>query len=109
MADLFDDSGSLSGEEGDATGTFKPAQVPVSLTNGHNGVDEVEEADSPQDGVVSQEEDQAPEEDDLPPRYGGPKEKQEEEARGPRDDIKVAVLQYQKTADDYTYDVEVGS
>ena len=32
-----------------------------------------------------------------------------QEPKGPRDEIKVTVQSFQKTADDYTYDVEVGT
>jgi hypothetical protein len=50
--------------------------------------------------------------DELPPRYGGvtPEEEEEEEeaeAKGPRDDIGVTVTGYQKSGEDYTFDVEV--
>ena len=94
MADLF---GEDSGSETDATDTFKPAQLPG--TNGDGGEVNGEGEDlwggPPTNGS-----------DALPPRYGG-EEEEEEEGRGPRDDINVSVVEYQKSGDDYKFDVEV--
>lgn len=96
MADLFGDDSGSSGSEGEGVDAVKPAQVAV--TNGHG---EVNGKAAPQNGV----EDNTTSADDLPPRYGGVE--YEEEAKGPRDDINVSVTEYQKTADDFTFDVEV--
>lgn len=104
MADLFGDSGS-GGEE-----DIKP---PPPQTAPSNGFREVDEAAHTQNGGLSPldtangdtvEEDEDQNDDtDLPPRDG----EAEGPAEGPRDDIHVSVVQYQKTADDYTYDIEV--
>ncbi len=88
MADLFDDS--LSEPEADT----KPAQT--------NGIGELDEPSSPQLGVTSLgslafSEDLAEEEE----------EEGEGARRGSRDDIKVTVTGFQKTAEDHSFEVEV--
>lgn len=102
MADLFgDDSGSE--EDVDAP---KPAKIAV--TNGHGGVNG---AAPRQNGAATLEEIESDEvnhtnsADDLPPRYGGVE--YGEDIKGPRDDISVSVTGYQKSAEDFTFDVEV--
>lgn len=98
MADLFGGDNTSSDSEGDVTDTFKPAQVQV--TNGCSE-DEIDSTNPPQNGANS-------------PgvfydaRNGGEGEEEgQREARGSRDEIKVAVVGFQKTVEDYTYDVEV--
>ena len=92
MADLFEDSG------GEDAGSPSPTELPA--TNGHSGLEDSspEEPKSPASGAESHENGLQEEAEEDPEEYS---------ERGPRDDIKVSVLRYQKTADDFTFDVEV--
>lgn len=97
MSDLFGDD-SPAEEEVDGP---QPAKAPVlAFQNGHGTA-------PPQNGVTSHEESE--EEEDEEQAKNGEEELEEEEIRGPRDDISVSVTQYQRTADDFTFDVEVNS
>lgn len=103
MADLFgEESGSES--EIDTPDASKPT---TKLTNGHGDEEGAGGPDSAiQNGVTSPSSsvnEVTLSDDELPPRYGGG----EEEEKGPRDDIKVAVTGYQKAAEDFTFDIEV--
>ena len=103
MADLF---GEDSGSEGEAVESSKPPEIAV--TNGHG--EEVKGAGAAQNGLEESNEEEADGPNSasgLPPRYGG--SEYEEETRGPRDEISVSVTQFQKTADDFTFDVEVNA
>lgn len=105
MADLFGEDYSRSSEEEGRDGLKGPARVPV--TNGHGEVAEEEEevVTSSQSGIPS-----LVFSDEVSPRNGEgveEEEEEEEELKGPRDDISVSVTQYQKTADDFTFDIDV--
>ncbi len=95
MADLFEDSGGSGGEAADSP---SPAKLPT--TNGHGLLEDPSPQDvesfsaSAENGLGEEEEEEDAEKDG------------EYTERGSRDDIKVSVLRYQKTADDFTFDVE---
>lgn len=103
MADLFgEESGSES--EIDSADTSKPALK--TTANGHSDLEGEGGPSTRQNGVTSPSSsvnEVTLSDDELPPRYGGG-----EEERGSRDEIRVAVTGYQKAAEDYTFDVEVG-
>ena len=92
MADLFENSG--SGDE--AADSLSPKETPTPATNGLSGPVDPSPLESPKENGLE---------------GGGGGEKEEEDGeyteKGPRDDIKVSVLRYQRTADDFTFDVEV--
>ena len=92
MADLFGDSG-----DSDDGGASFPSPEEAPTTNGHSELEDPapEEAKSPAEPQENGFEEEA---NDDPEDYT---------EKGPRDDIKVSVLRYQKTADDFTFDVEV--
>ncbi len=101
MADLFGDSGSAD-ESSDTKDTSTGAG---SWMRGE------EEEPPAQNGSAEHMALPGDEHEDvylgLGPGGGGGGGGEEAEA-SPRDDIRVSVVEYQKTGDDYTFDVEVG-
>lgn len=98
MADLFGDSGGSGDED---AGASTPAEAPT--TNGHSELEDP----APEEAKSSEDDAEAPESQENGLEGEAKDDAEENTARGPRDDIKVSVLRYQKTADDFTFDVEV--
>ena len=94
MADLFEDSGS----DGDIADTFNSS--PVTATNGY-GYGEKDEPSPTWNGESEVKR------KDVPSGHGG-EEEEEEVSKGPRDEIRLTVVEFQRTADDFTYDIMVG-
>ena len=85
-------------EEDEAADTFKAAPVPA--TNGFDESIEEKDLSSSLNGVALGLEQERE-------GNGCGAEKEESKELGPRDNIEVSVVRYQKAADDFTYDIEV--